>query len=1081
MQQWMKRQQQTIVTGVVVAIMVLLWGIFLLSPAFSALAIPSHTALADIAFAGEMGQYSQLQNALSPQATPTSTSQQNSSDATFPAWLGFAGVILGALIALIGVIWAAIYNNRRNRQIEKERNAAQLELERERFKLDQERIRFQAQMEDEKAKGERERIRKEQDDEAAKSAMRRARTTAEREQAYRDALCVDPRIARMQILDMSHPLEVTNVFVRVRLHQEPKPGYELDPLLRPAANKRDPNDMMQASHRYLESRSSSAIDPDEAIRRYKHCIFVGDPGAGKTTLLKYLAIKSVEKQLPGIPDIPIHIELNAFATSGNSDLLDFAATTWEDRYFFPKADARTYMEEKLRDGNAILLLDALDETIVGITPGEAEKSYKRAWDAIMKLVTPSPIIVTARLAGYYQHTRLEGFYEFEVLDFRPEDIKQFVHNWFTFSPKSRKGTSADDLNAKFARNARLQALAANPLLLTLIVIVYKDHLELPERRAELYKQCVDILLSKWDASRDIRRRHEFKPEYKRQLLTEVAWHFHCLGQRYFAENELLNVIARFLPTIGLSADQHKRVLEEIAAENGLLKEQAKHWYGYLHLTLQEYFTALYITDNQQLPTLLSHLGDRWWEEVLLLYAGQTSDATTLFQELVGHDAQTPLHDDIFSTRLILAGRCLTARPTIRNTTSRSIMIERLFQELQQTLYLLTEEQVANTLAEIGGTEINERLVGLLGDARVNRNVRRSIAEALGTLGEKSMVADLLKLLQDKRVDGYIRCSIAEALGLIREKSIVADLLGLLQNGQVNWSVRRSVAEALGRLGEQSIVPNLLGMLRDRQVDVYMRVLVASTLGILGEKSIVTDLLGLLRDKRVDEYLQILVASILGTLGEKSIIVDLMGLLRDKQMKRSVRASIAEALGRLGEKSIIVDLMGLLRDKQMERSVRASIAEALGRLGEKSVMPDLMELLRDGRVDEYVRASMANVLGILGEKSVVPDLVNLLWDAQVEEHVRGSIAGALGRIGEKSVMTDLIELLQNGLVDEYVRRSIASALGNLVDDITIIQELAELLPTSDVADAIHRALWEICRRMRVTIYITNSEVRIVPWD
>ncbi len=504
------------------------------------------------------------------------------------------------------------------------------------------------------------------------------------------------------------------MFVRVRLHEEPKPGYELDPLLRLAAERRDPNDMMQASHRYLESRSSSAIDPDAAIRRYKRCVFVGDPGAGKTTLLKYLALRTVGKQLPDIPDIPIHIELNAFATSGYSDLLDFAATTWEDRYSFPKADARAYMDEKLHGGNAILLLDALDETVAGITLEEAEVSYKRAWDAIMKLITPSPIVVTARKAGYYQHARLTGFTELEVLDFRPEDIEQFVHNWFACSPKPRKGTSAHDLNAKFARNARLQALAANPLLLSLIVIVYEDQLALPEKRAKLYERCVETLLSKWDSSRKIIRRREFESEKKRQLLTEIAWHFHCLGQRYFAESELLNVIAGFLPAIGLPANQRMRVLEEITAENGLLKEQAKHWYGFLHLTLQEYFTALYITDNQQLSTLLSHLGDPWWEEVLLLYAGQTSDATPLFQELIGFDTQTPLQDDIFSTRLILAGRCLTARPTIRNTTLRPMIIERLFGELQQTPYSLTREQVANTLAEIGGAEINERLVGLPG-------------------------------------------------------------------------------------------------------------------------------------------------------------------------------------------------------------------------------------------------------------------------------------------------------------------------------------------------------------------------------
>jgi predicted NACHT family NTPase len=142
-------------------------------------------------------------------------------------------------------------------------------------------------------------------------------------------------------------------------------------------------------------------------------------------------------------------------------------------------------------------------------------------------------------------------------------------------------------SARLDSNPRLQALAANPLLLSLIVTVYERQLDLPERWADLYKRCVDTLLSEWDASRDIRRR-EFKPDHKLQLLEEVAWHFHRRGRRHFPDGELLDVIAGFLPAIGLPRGQNHHILEEIAAENGLLKQQAHGWHGFLHLTLQDY-------------------------------------------------------------------------------------------------------------------------------------------------------------------------------------------------------------------------------------------------------------------------------------------------------------------------------------------------------------------------------------------------------------------------------------------------------------------------------------------------------------
>ncbi|GAC1350891.1 MAG: hypothetical protein NVSMB27_37790 [Ktedonobacteraceae bacterium] len=56
--------------------------------------------------------------------------------------------------------------------------------------------------------------------------MQRAKTREERVLAYRASLQADPRIARLQILDMNRPLEVENMYVRVRLHQETNTPYQ---------------------------------------------------------------------------------------------------------------------------------------------------------------------------------------------------------------------------------------------------------------------------------------------------------------------------------------------------------------------------------------------------------------------------------------------------------------------------------------------------------------------------------------------------------------------------------------------------------------------------------------------------------------------------------------------------------------------------------------------------------------------------------------------------------------------------------------------------------------------------------------
>jgi len=336
------------------------------------------------------------------------------------------------------------------------------------------------------------------------------------------------------------------------------------------------------------------------------------------------------------------------------------------------------------------------------------------------------------------------------------------------------------------------------LLLSLIVLLYEAQLDLPDRRAELYKECVDVLLSEWDAKRNIRRRREFKPEHKRQLLAELAWHFHSQGLRYFPKQELQAEIARFLPAVGLKAEQYDDVLQEITNENGLLKEQAHGWYGFLHLTLQEYFVAHYVSDHGELATLLQHIGDPWWEEVLLLYAGQTPDASPLLQTLLGQSDQQASPEDLFATNLVTAGRCLAAHPTVRQVSLREEVITRLFDQLTTTPYTLSMTQSAEALAEIGGTAVNARLIKLLSDTRLGGNVRGRIADALGQLGEREVVPELVKLLSGTRLEEDVRGRIVAALGQLEEREVVPELVKLLSDTRLE-DVRGRIVAALGQL------------------------------------------------------------------------------------------------------------------------------------------------------------------------------------------------------------------------------------------------------------------------------------------
>jgi HEAT repeat protein len=906
--------------------------------------------------------------------------------------------------------------------------------------------------------------------ETAQAALLRAHTLAERVAAYRKALQSDPRIARLHLLEMTRPLEVTDGYIPLHLHQNTKPGYDLDWALQERMIQ--PHDLLRANQRQVERWASYPLIPEQALRMYKRCVIVGAPGTGKTTLLKYLALQAIAQQLRGLPALPIHVALPAFARSGHRDLLAYASAVWEERYNFPQAQALDDIQEQLQDGDALLLLDGFDETGAETTQEPAENASYQISKAIMDVATRyphAPIVVTARKADSHQHTRLAGFTELEVrdVDLRRKETNQFVERWFASQLDPSRRGMASEFYAQLERTARMQVLAANPLLLSLLLSVYADRGALPERRAALYSQYVETQLTQWDASRTFRRMHAFKPEHHHQLLETVAWHFHQQGQCSFSERALLEVIATFLPTIGLLPEQNGQVLAEIAAENGLLKEQAPGWYGFVHLTFQEYFAACYAARHQELDLLLQRRDDPWWEAVLFFYAGCIADVSLLLQHLLGLTPTHPLRDDLFHTNLILAGRCLAAAdPTVRHIPLSQEVVTRLFQVLKTTRYALTQAQVAETLAGIGKTTVIVQLAQLSCDEPLDSRMRQRIAAALWQSGERAIVLQLAYLLTDRRLDSGVRQSITEALGQLGERSMVPQLLQLLSDEQLDVWVRQCIAGALGQLGESSIAPQLVQLLFDEQLSSQVRQNIAYKLGQLGEHSIVPRLLQLLSDEQLDMSLRGSIAEALGQLGERSMVPRLLQLLAEGDLDWSMRQSIAKALGQLGEHSMVPQLVQLLSDDQLDSRVRQRIAEALG---ERSIAPQLLELLSDGQLNWSVRQRLAYALGQVGERSIAPQLLQLLSDDQLDSRVRQRIARALGRIGEPSIVPQLLQLLSDDPLDQSLRQCIAEALSTLATDEATIQALAALLSTSDIADSIHHLLWTMSRQIGVRIF------------
>lgn len=866
------------------------------------------------------------------------------------AWISGVAAIVTALIAGI----ATLRSQRQSRLLEKEK----LELD-DRFS------KARTLWEEERRELTERALADQQFDEQLQIQAEEANALQRQALDYRRK--VVQRLRHLKILDMSRPLDLDRLYVQLLVRQEESPRFVTEDSIAEIASG-EPERLLRISRDLLKTGAAGAIAPEEALRRFQRMVVVGDPGAGKTTMLRHLAFKIAREEMQPGMTFPVYVELRDFVDSGAADLLKHAAAEMNHRYGF--ADAQPYIESELAVGRAVLLFDGLDEVLGGASEEAAETAYRMVAAEIDRLATryPSaPMAVTCRRAGW--RGGLPEFQSLEVLDFDWPEIQAFVNNWFGADLSRRDG-----LHDALSSNLRMQTLAANPLLLSLICIVYERDLELPERRSQLYSRCVEVLLKDWDAHREIRRYSRFTTDRKRDLLEEVAWHFHRAGRRYFPQGELIAIIADFLPTIDLSAEHAETILNEIVTQYGLLKVQAHGWLGFLHLTLQEYFAAVAVNERGQ--TAISEVVYRrhnpWWEEVILLLAGRMADASPLLLSLLGRsfdeaDPEGPLakDDDIFMGDLLLAARCLIGTPRLRLPWLRERIVGEVRNVLAYSPHDFLCRRAARVLAEIGG---------------------------------KSITAALISLIHDDAVELKRRAAAAIALAEARNATVAPHLLAALKHQEDPLSsLGEALARGLAKLGYKPALPILLDILRKEA---------SST------------------EEQGPSFHVYAFIDAVSSLGDASVKSDIWIFIRDVVQGRSALPlnPLVRTVTRLGNADDTRDLLALAENGEFEEEVYSTI----GSMDKSVVATRLLDIITKPNIDEFVLPSTVRVIVRFKDQIDVKDIMRIVADAKVEWKRRWLLAGALAEYPRQACEAKLVEMLASD-IDPRVKVGIAVTL------------------------------------------------------
>ena len=313
-----------------------------------------------------------------------------------------------------------------------------------------------------------------------------------------------------------------------------------------------------------------------------------------------------------------------------------------------------YVQRMARKTGALILLDGLDECGSGATRARV----LAAVDEIVRSAGPKcRFLLTARpYAWPGGPDPKQGVYALAELN--DDQIQQFIRGWYDalvrrrwLSPGEGERKMADLLDAR--QRPDLAPLARNPLLLTLMATLHANRGRLPDDRADLYNESVDLLMLRWNRQigADKALLEELAiPTLKlsdlREVLEELAFHVHAenVGQDGTADIGEGRLLRAFRPLLSNSWDKSAVVVDYIEKRAGLLigqgEKDGERQFAFPHRTFQEFLAACHLAAKDDFTgecVRLARAAPGHWQVVLPLAArvAKAERGASAADELIG--------------------------------------------------------------------------------------------------------------------------------------------------------------------------------------------------------------------------------------------------------------------------------------------------------------------------------------------------------------------------------------------------------------------------------------------------------------
>lgn len=376
--------------------------------------------------------------------------------------------------------------------------------------------------------------------------------------------------------------------------------------------------------------SIEAIQLEDFFDYGNKIVLIGAAGLGKSTTLNYMFCKYEEMYKAYA--LKIKMDLKEYAHDIGEDKKDLLwCVTSEFRKKIKRAkmsfgDTEKLLTSYLEGGKCLIILDALDEI-------PTQKIRNKVRDEIgnfCEIYYLNRFIISTREAGYLKNRFDDSFLHIKINDFDSKQIQQYSQNWYSsyYEQKDFK-----DFWKRFSmevERARCQSLIRNPIVLILALIIFDIEKNLPNKRVEFYKKCIETFLT----VREDRKAAYVLSEKTKNILgmdsivPKIAhYKFSRINENVgyrFSYNELkesVYVAIEVEDRINWS-DAVKQYSEYLIERTELIRETDEDTLDFAHKTFYEYFLAVYFTkeiESERLLELLHEwIGDANYDELARL-------------------------------------------------------------------------------------------------------------------------------------------------------------------------------------------------------------------------------------------------------------------------------------------------------------------------------------------------------------------------------------------------------------------------------------------------------------------------------